>query len=88
MSVEWWLSTRLSTSKKVTPALSDCMEAVARILLSGGAAGMARGAVPALALLPPTCKQAAAHAALVCVGASPTYFAPGWPWPLSWVGLC
>ena len=63
------------------------MDTAVRALLSGGewAARLARGAVPTLALLPPTCKQAAAHAALVCVGVEPAYFAPGFgPWPLAW----
>ena len=42
--------------------------------------------LPALALPPPTCKQAAAHAALACMGAEPAHYAPEFgPWPLAWV---
>ena len=49
----------------------------------GGAAGSRSRAD--LALRPPTCEQAAAHATLVCMGAEPAYYAPGFgPWPLAW----
>ena len=46
-------------------------------------------AAPSLAQLPPTCREAMAHAALVCAGASPSYYPPGWgPWCLSWGWFC
>ena len=71
-----------------------CLETAVHALLTGGAVRLAQGAVPALALLPPTCKQAAAHAALVCsMGAEPAYYAAGLDlgrWPgggLRWVLL-
>ena len=66
------------------------MDALPSILLACGrwVAELTRGAAPALALLPPTCKQAVAHTAMVCMGASPAYYAPGFgPWPLAW-GWC
>lgn len=51
---------------------------------------LGREAVPAVAQLPGECRTAAAHAALVCVGASPTHFPPGcapfsacWAWFLA-----
>ena len=46
---------------------------------------LAGEALPALAALPPTCKEALAHAALVCTGSSPSYFPSGWgPCCLCW----
>ena len=49
----------------------------------------ARQAAPALAQLPPTCRDALAHTALVCAGATPAYYPPGWgPWCLSWGWFC
>ena len=49
----------------------------------------ARQAPPALAQLPPTCRDALAHTALVCAGATPAYYPPGWgPWCLSWGWFC
>ena len=45
----------------------------------------ARQAVPTAALLPPNCREAGVHAALVCAGASPVYYQPGWgPCSLCW----
>ena len=46
---------------------------------------MAGESLPALAALPPTCKEALAHTALVCTGSTPSYFPSGWgPCCLCW----
>ena len=43
----------------------------------------------AAARLPPTCKEALAHAVVVCAGGDPRYFAPGWgPLCVCWGWLC
>ena len=66
------------------------MDGLPSLLLACGrwVADLTRAAAPTLALLPPTCKQAVAHTTMVCFGAAPSYYTPGFgPWPLAW-GWC
>ena len=52
-------------------------------------AAAARQAAPAMAHLAPTCRQAALHATLACMGAAPQYYLPGWgPCSHCWGWLC
>ena len=74
------------------PSLNCRMDLLFRVgwALARWGAERAEETAHTVAQLPPTCKEAPAHAVIVCAGGAPRYFPPGWG-PLcscwGWFGL-